>query len=138
MLLRWAESSSAGRTVTFQLSEDSENHPFRDYSLKSGKRSGQRFAAILVEIGDDDQPVEPDQNLVQQAGIMCRDPMFWRWISERDFVVVSNENAARHWLCQQCGIQSRAELANDDDAAIAFADMRFRFSQYRDTVLNPL
>ena len=53
MLLQWAESSTRGRTATFLLDNEGESHPFRDFTIKSGKRAGQRFMCVLVQIGDD-------------------------------------------------------------------------------------
>ena len=47
-LLRWGESSQAGRTVTFLLPEDGE-HPFR--GMKTGK-TGDLFAMALAKIAD--------------------------------------------------------------------------------------
>ncbi|HYF53169.1 MAG TPA: hypothetical protein VEA41_02810, partial [Salinarimonas sp.] len=55
MLLRWLDSSSAGKTVTFQLDIDSAPgvHPFR--GLGTGKY-GQKFRLVAVPITDSGQP----------------------------------------------------------------------------------
>lgn len=47
---RWGDSSSGGRTVTLQL-EDGGEHPFRGYE-------GERFAIVVVPIGNDDKPMK--------------------------------------------------------------------------------
>lgn len=47
---RWGDSSSAGRTVTLQL-EDGGEHPFRGYE-------GERFAIVVVPIGNDEKPMK--------------------------------------------------------------------------------
>lgn len=56
-LLGWSESHNNGRKVTFQLPEDTDEHPFKRFTVKNGKRAGQRFAVVLVQIGDDEEPV---------------------------------------------------------------------------------
>lgn len=58
-LLRWSESSTTGRTVLFQIPEETVEHPFKRFNVrdKSAKTPGKRFMAVLVEIGDDEKPV---------------------------------------------------------------------------------
>jgi hypothetical protein len=57
-LLRWSDSSTAGRTATFEfpLTED-KAHPF--WGLPVGPKNGQRCRISFELIGDDDQPI-PD------------------------------------------------------------------------------
>lgn len=57
-LLRWGESSTAGRTVTLELSpDDSEHHPFK--GLPSGAAHGIRFRMQFIPIMDDETTPEP-------------------------------------------------------------------------------
>ncbi len=121
MLLNWAESSTRGRTVTFLLSEDGESHPFKDFTIRQGKRAGQRFMAVLVQIDDNEQPVQqPTQRLSQTAAVMCKDPEFWTWASSRTFDPVNTEDTARQFMLDIVGIQSRGELDRDASAADRF------------------
>lgn len=53
-LLRWGESSSAGRTITLELPpDDGAAHPFRGFP--TGHTHGQRFRMQFDAIGDDEQ-----------------------------------------------------------------------------------
>jgi hypothetical protein len=55
-LLRWAESSNAGRTVTFELPPgEGEAHPFR--GLTTGHQHGQRFRMLFQAIDDNEEPI---------------------------------------------------------------------------------
>lgn len=124
MLLGWAESSTRGRTVTFLLNEDSEEHPFKGFTMKQGKRAGQRFMVVGVEINDDEtaveQPKEP--RLSQQAAILCRDKLFWQFIGERSFDNINSEDAARSYILNGAGILSRAELDTNKAAGQWFRE----------------
>jgi len=52
-LLRWGDSSSSGRTVTFKLPDDEEDHPFK--GLPVGARNGQLLEMeIAIYEGDGD------------------------------------------------------------------------------------
>jgi hypothetical protein len=56
-LIRWGESSSAGRTITIELPPgDGEVHPFRGFPV--GHAHGQRFRMLFEPIGDDEKPVD--------------------------------------------------------------------------------
>jgi hypothetical protein len=53
-LIRWGESSSAGRTITLELPPDTgDGHPFKGFS--AGHSHGQRFRMQFNVIADDEQ-----------------------------------------------------------------------------------
>jgi len=67
-LIRWSESSTAGRTITIELPPDAgEAHPFR--GLSTGHQHGQRFLMQFSAIGDDERPEDPK---VQLKGMLER------------------------------------------------------------------
>lgn len=135
MLLQWAESSTRGRTVTFLLNEDDESHPFREFSIKSGKRAGQRFMAVLVEIDDQEQPVRQEQRPSQLAYLLCNDPQFWYWANERSFDKIDSEPAAKNWMLELLGISSRSEIDSSPVARDRFQQLVVQpFNSYRQSV----
>ncbi len=140
MLLNWSESSNRGRTVTFLLGEEGESHPFRDATIKNGKRAGQRYMAVLVQMGEDEQPVQQEQKLSNVAGMLCRDQLFWRFASERSFDTIDSEDGARIWLCSGAGINSRSQLdakGGNNPAADWFrTQVLVPFEAYRQGVTN--
>lgn len=54
-LLGWSESHSGGCKVTFQISEDDMSY-FKAATIRKGKHAGQRYAAVLVQLNDDETP----------------------------------------------------------------------------------
>jgi len=57
-LAGWRESHNSGATVTFWLPCSDDLGPFRGLTAKKGGLAGHRFACVLVEIGDDETPVD--------------------------------------------------------------------------------
>ena len=57
MLLRWAESSNGGASITFLLSDAADLEPFKAMTVGKGNKGGQRFMAVLAQLGDDERPV---------------------------------------------------------------------------------
>jgi hypothetical protein len=139
MLLQWAESSTRGRTVTFLLDNDSESHPFRDFTIKSGKRAGQRFMCVLVQIGDDERPVEQQQRYSQLAYLFCKDPTFWHWASERSFDRVDSEESAKGWMLSLLGFSSRSDIDLNDEHRTRFDLLiKIPFNSYRHELQEPV
>lgn len=139
MLLQWAESSTRGRTVTFLLDNDAESHPFRDFTIKSGKRAGQRFMCVLVQLDEDEQPVKQQMRLSQLAFLYCRDPEFWYWASERSFDKVDSEETAKKWMLQMLNMESRSEIDQSADNQQRFIMLvKIPYEQYRASLNNPL
>lgn len=80
--------------------------------------------------------------LARQAAMLCRDEHFWLYLdrrrrhkfglSEQDLPDgTHNEHDARDWLCAACGIQSRAVLDHDRQAADTFRFIRQRFGRWK-------
>ncbi len=114
-LRRWSESSTQGVQVTFALAESTELDRFKGLE-------GKRFMAVLVQIGDDERPVEPEKRIdhswYRQASIWCQDKEFQGWIAHRlncqpDAI---NESDARAYVLAKCEIDSRKELDSSEEA----------------------
>lgn len=117
-LLGWGDTSTRGRTITLQLTDEGDAHPFATARTKSGKNAGQRYAIVMVEIGEDDKPVE--KTPAQMAFLLCKDPNFWHFLNERSFAVVHDEDSAKACICEFCGVSSRSQLDKDPAARSAW------------------
>lgn len=143
-LLRWSETSNQGATVTLQLADPSDLERFKTMTLAKGKQAGQRLAAVMVEVGDDEQPVvqssgrpsqtrmdagSPENSMPKTANpstsqkpgqlcvmacTFCADPEFWIWAE------VSNEDEAKEAILDECRVSSRRDLDTNPDAGARF------------------
>jgi len=153
-LLRWGESSTAGRTITLELSPDAgDSHPFKGFP--SGHAHGQRFRMSFAVIQDDETEaptITPKdrysgksamEKAVARAAILCDDPEFQRWIAstakpggitfiEGDF----NDpgDVAASMLRDRLKIKSRAEIGTDERAYQEFLRIEH---QYRESAFAP-
>lgn len=139
MLAGWGDTSTQGYTVTFWCEppgDDPEQpghgrvHPFESFVRTDS------FMVALVELDDDNAPVEPKvrervekagkprepqpQKLAAVAGMLCNNPDFWSWINtETDGGIMNGEEAAV-WMRAMLGIESRRQLDTDPEVAKAF------------------
>jgi hypothetical protein len=149
-LAGWSESHTGGCKVTFWLQSTEDLEPFRALTVRKGNTAGHRFMAALVEIGDDEQPVQPTVKdslthekpkggaLAKLAGMWCNDPEFFSFIRPiYDRLLGGNGNGHgdvtpdddfcgvipeynAHCIKVFCEINSRTELDHDPVAAEKF------------------
>ena len=137
-LLLERHDSRAGRTAKFLLPPESDHHPFADFDKET------RFYAVFVRIDEDERPAEETETVRTErkferakarggrhskfVGIMCRDRMFQIYLVrigwlQKHWRPQSRREMAAQYICDQCGISSRAEL---DEKAEAFDLFRKR------------
>ena len=150
-LLRWSETSNAGATLTFQLSDVRDLDAFKNLTLAKKGMCGQRIASMMMLVDELDSAIEDaetvyvayeepikvqDSQLVSpknkpgqlcvMACTFCADPDFQYWTGAGD------EPSAKQLILGQCGITSRKELdTNKDAAAIFHRDFREKFLDWK-------
>lgn len=77
---------------------------------------GARYQVVMVRLNDDQtvypRDRKPKNGVVAAAGILCRDPMFWKWLKELNEVQTEDEQSAIEALHRILGIESRSALVN--------------------------
>lgn len=117
--LAWGDGPS-GPWIKVLLPDSDDLSPFRGMTAAKKGMAGQRLMCVLVEIGDDETPKEAEApaakggELAKLAGMMCADPEFREWLGAR------TDDDAAQMIREQCGINSRAELDHDAEAAGVF------------------
>jgi hypothetical protein len=139
ILLRWGETHSTGRTVTFLLPDDGGEHPFK--ALKCGPDNGQRVALSVALIADNEtrSPMTNEEKtalverhtkpakerkrwdeltLCAQASIRCGEPDFDTFIRTRTtYYLMPGDMSAADIVRQECGVNTRKLLDQIPDAA---------------------
>jgi hypothetical protein len=126
MLAGWNETHTGGAKVVFWLPAASDLDAFRHMTVRKGNTAGQRFMAVLVEIGDDEHPKDrdrPPQPLLQSALALCRSELFVQFTRkyETPYSSDTGEQHAANVIRRFCHIDSRKELDTNSDAAQSFS-----------------
>lgn len=124
-LAGWSDTHNGGAKVTFWLTDATDLESFRALTIRKGNHAGHRFAAVLVEIGDDEQPVQPVPHqkggeLAKLAGQFCNNPDFWKFLHAKHGWACSMAEDAAKLIRQRCHINSRSELDHKPEAASIF------------------
>lgn len=125
---RWSDSSTQGVQVTFALPDSDALDPLKGME-------GKRFMAVLVQIGDDEQPVmgNPISPRKDQRGPLCREACDLCELSEfRDWCQAETKTEAESYIRAVCGVVTRKELDSSERAGDAFkAHIRTPFMRWQ-------
>ena len=91
---------------------------------------GARYACALVRIQDDESPTAYS-NRVKTAGMICRDPLFQQFMSERYHIDLDDESETAAVLCDKCRIDSRSQLNGDSVAQSMFDEIVTAFGLWQ-------
>lgn len=99
---------------------------------------GARYMVVMVRMGDNEQPMDrekqyPGDTAVKIAGMLCRDPEFWQWLYEKEWLFEKNEQACIEALSGILGIDSRKELKTNEQARTALDNVRRSFDAWRNS-----
>ena len=140
MLAGWSETHTGGAKVTFWLPDADALDTFRSMTVRKGNTAGQRFMAVLVEVGADEQPLQPEGVrakggvLSKDAALICENSDFQRFASERSNYwsegLTGNQNAAEY-VRTWCRINSRAELDHSPTARQLFGQLMSDFRAWQ-------
>jgi hypothetical protein len=82
---------------------------------------GARYQVVMVRIGGDESPMdrqaefESDKS-IRIAGLLCRDPKFWKFLFDDSQIFEEDEESCTDWLRDYLNVQSRSELKTNEDA----------------------
>jgi hypothetical protein len=99
---------------------------------------GARYQVVMVRLTNEERPMIREQehsgDMVRMAGILCRDPMFQRFLLEAGQTFDASEDIATTWLKEELNIQSRAELRENQAAASQLRIINQEFQAWKTTV----
>lgn len=106
-------------------------HPSDNVSAMLSAGINSRWQVVVVQLGDDDQPVTPEKPkggpISQRAGMLCGDERFQRWVGRSAIEAVAFGGNAADWLRARCGVESRAELDGNPEAAERFRQLETEY-----------
>ena len=93
---------------------------------------GTRYMVAMVQLGDDDKPVKgkdktEGERAVAIAGALCRNERFRSWMAEKGYADNDTPEGVAAGLRSICMVDSRSELATNEEARAAFMELRDLF-----------
>ena len=96
---------------------------------------GARYQVVMVRIGADESPLNREEFIgdktVRIAGLLCRDPKFWKYLYDGGQIFEEEEGMAADWLRHRLNIKSRSELKTREIARSEFYIILEEFNEWR-------
>jgi hypothetical protein len=96
---------------------------------------GARYQTVMVRLNGEDRPMVRDHEYgrdpVRMAGILCRDKSFSRFLMETGQIFEDSQDAVIDWLKTELQIKSRAELKENQSAAIRFWSIKEEYEKWK-------
>jgi hypothetical protein len=75
----------------------------------------------MVRIGGDESPMDRQAEFegdksIRMAGLLCRDPKFWKFLFDDSQIFEEDEESCTEWLRDYLAVQSRSELKTNEEA----------------------
>lgn len=125
----YGENANSGCWVSFRLPMPEDLEIFRGQD-RTGRnaRTGKRYTLMLIELNDQEEYVEQrderkPMKLSQQAGALCHDVQFRAWCERTYGEPCPDDQAAAQIIRDVCGVESRAHLDVNQDAANLFREL---------------
>jgi hypothetical protein len=91
---------------------------------------GARYQCVLVRLGTDEKPMDKEEEFagdraIRIAGLLCRDPKFWKYLYAEGQIFDEDTEEATEWVRNYLNIPSRADLKTNREAQVLL-DKLFR------------
>ena len=132
-LKAWTIKHSTGAELAFWCADEADIETLKNMTMRKGKQAGQRLMMVLVEIGDDEQPVPQPEipadvkggPLAQKAGML---------LSDADFAAFCGEESPNTFILKFCEVKRKRDIDHLPMARTNFMRMMTQFRNWKGEV----
>jgi hypothetical protein len=109
------KQDKTGYVLTLSLHpDDIPEELLRDYV-------GARYQVVMVRLDSNEAPMDRQAEFdgdkaIRVAGLLCRDPKFWKFLFEDSQIWEEDEESCTNWLRDYLVVESRTELKTNAEA----------------------
>ena len=120
----WNYNGTSGAVATFEIdvihTREGAVHPLAHLKDGGQKKAAQRFIMFLFPVSEDEEAYSEEHDegkkAVARAGMLANDPEFVDYLLATSQVFDASPEAVADFIRDECGVQSRRELASSSDA----------------------
>jgi len=123
------KQDKTGYVLTLSLHpDDIPEDLLRDYV-------GARYQVVMVRIDGNENPMEKEKEFagnksIRIAGLLCRDPKFWKFLHSDDRIIDEDMEEATEWLREYLDVPSRSDLKTNREAQILLDKLHREYTQW--------
>jgi hypothetical protein len=97
---------------------------------------GARYQVVMVRLDSNEQPMDRHDEFaaaraIKMAGALCKDEMFYQFLSHSGYVFLEEEQEVVEWLRNYLKISSRSELKTDHEARVRLEKLNAEYGQWK-------
>lgn len=124
------KQDKTGYVLTLSLHPDEiPEELLRDYV-------GARYQVVMVRLNSDEAPINREvefeaDNLIRTAGILCRDPKFWKYLYQDDQIFEEDEEMCTDWLRNYLNVKSRSEFKTNFESRVLLKKILKEYNEWK-------
>jgi hypothetical protein len=97
---------------------------------------GSRYQVVMVRIGGDEQPMDRQDEFegnkaIRTAGMLCKDPKFWKYLYSQEQIFDEDMDDATEWVRSYLGVESRADLKTNREGQILLSKLQTEYQKWQ-------
>ena len=97
---------------------------------------GSRYQVVMVRIGGDEQPIDRQDEFegnkaIRTAGMLCKDPKFWKYLYSQEQIFDEDMEDATEWVRSYLGVESRADLKTNREGQILLSKLQTEYQKWQ-------
>lgn len=97
---------------------------------------GSRYQVVMVRIGGDEQPIDRQDEFegnkaIRTAGMLCKDPKFWKYLYSQEQIFDEDMDDATEWVRSYLGVESRADLKTNREGQILLSKLQTEYQKWQ-------
>ena len=97
---------------------------------------GSRYQVVMVRIGGDEQPMDRQDEFegnkaIRTAGMLCKDPKFWKYLYSQEQIFDEDMKDATEWVRSYLGVESRADLKTNREGQILLSKLQTEYQKWQ-------
>ena len=124
------KQDKTGYVLTLSLHpDDAPEDLLRDYV-------GARYQVVMVRINGDEGAMDRQAEFegdkaIRVAGLLCRDPKFWKFLFDDAQIFEEDEESCTEWLRNYLNVKSRSELKTSQQARTLLNTIYRKYTEWQ-------
>lgn len=96
---------------------------------------GSRYQVVMVRLNQNEEPMDRQEEYqgdraVRIAGILCKDPKFWKYLYSEEQIFDEDMEDATEWVRNYLNVPSRSDLKTNREAQILLDRLHKEYQEW--------
>jgi hypothetical protein len=97
---------------------------------------GARYQVVMVRLNVSEGPMDRQEEFegdrcIRIAGLLCRDPKFWKFLFDKAQIFEEDEESCLEWMRSYLNVTSRSELKTNQGARVLLDKINREYNEWK-------